>query len=220
MLLLPQRIPSQRHYAIVKNVEGVPSIYTIPAPSTTANPAQEYHFPMYRFFILLTSLSLATLTFAQQGSLMKFETSAFAPGQPIPQKFTCQGDDVSPALSWSGAPANTKSFALIADDPDAPVGTWVHWVFYNLPAQTHSLPEGVPKSDHAQNAVQGTNDFKKMGYGGPCPPPGKPHRYFFKLYALDATLNLPPGATKADIEHAMQGHILAHAELIGTYQRK
>lgn len=151
---------------------------------------------------------------------MKIESSAFINGQPIPQKFTCQGDDVSPALSWSGAPATTKSLALIVDDPDAPVGTWVHWVFFNLPAHAHSLPENVAKSQQDQGGIQGTNDFKKMGYGGPCPPPGKPHRYFFKLYALDTTLSLNAGATKQDVEKAMQGHVLAHAELMGTYQRK
>ena len=151
---------------------------------------------------------------------MKIESPAFSNGQPIPQKFTCQGADVSPALSWSGAPDNTKSFALIVDDPDAPVGTWVHWVLYDLPADTRSLPENVAKSEHAQNGVQGINDFKKIGYGGPCPPPGKAHRYFFKLYALDTPLKLKPGATKQDLEKAIKGHILAQAELMGTYQRR
>ncbi len=151
---------------------------------------------------------------------MKIESSSFHHGEPIPQKFTCQGADTSPALSWGDAPANTRSFALITDDPDAPVGTWVHWVFYNLPAETHALPEGTPKDQHALGGVQGMNDFKRVGYGGPCPPPGKPHRYFFKLYALDKTLELGATATKQNVERAMQGHILAHAELVGTYQRK
>lgn len=151
---------------------------------------------------------------------MKLESSAFASGQPIPQKHTCDGQDQSPALSWSEAPQGAKSFALIADDPDAPMSTWVHWVIFNLPPQTHALPEGVPNTDSAAGGTQGRNDFGKTGYGGPCPPPGKPHRYFFKLYALDSALALKAGAKKADLEKAMQGHIIGQAELMGTYQRK
>ncbi len=151
---------------------------------------------------------------------MKLESSAFTSGQPIPQKHTCDGADQSPPLAWSDAPQGTKSFALIADDPDAPIGTWVHWVIFNLPAQTHGLPEGVAKTDSAAGGTQGRNDFGKTGYGGPCPPPGKPHRYFFKLYALDSNLELKAGAKKADVEKALQGHVLANAELMGLYQRK
>lgn len=153
---------------------------------------------------------------------MGFESksSAFSAGQNIPKKFTCEGPDVSPALSWSEAPAGTQSFGLIMDDPDAPAGTWVHWVLYNLPADTRELSENVPKDrELANGARQGTNDFKKVGYGGPCPPPGPAHRYFFKLYALDAPVNLKPGATKAELEKAMQNHILAQTELMGRYQR-
>jgi Raf kinase inhibitor-like YbhB/YbcL family protein len=175
---------------------------------------------MKGLIVLLAGLSLTLVSAAQQGGTMKVESSAFTDGQPIPQKYTCQGTDVSPGLTWSGAPQNTKAFALIVDDPDAPVGTWVHWVFYNLPTQTHALPEGVPKTEQALGGVQGMNDFKKIGFGGPCPPPGKPHRYYFKLYALDASLNLKAGASKPEVERAMLGHILAHAELMGTYQRK
>jgi Raf kinase inhibitor-like YbhB/YbcL family protein len=151
---------------------------------------------------------------------MKVESSAFSQGQPIPPKHTCDGPDVSPDLRWSDAPAETKSYALIADDPDAPMGTWVHWVLYNVPANSDALPEGLPKQAAAGGAVQGKNDFGHVGYGGPCPPPGKPHRYLFKLYALDTTLTLRNGATKKDVEAAMQGHILANAELVGTYQRR
>ena len=150
----------------------------------------------------------------------KLSTTAFQPGGDIPSKFTCTGADVSPALSWDDPPAGTQSFALIADDPDAPVGTWVHWVAYDLPAGARQLPEGVSKTDAiAGGGVQGQNDFRKTGYGGPCPPPGKPHRYFFKLYALDSKLNLKPGATKKAVESAMQGHILAQAEVMGRFQR-
>lgn len=147
-------------------------------------------------------------------------TSSFQPGGEIPKKFSCEGTDVSPELHWSAAPAGTISFALIADDPDAPVGTWTHWVFFDMPASTASLPEGVSKVDEvAGGGRQGRNDFRRIGYGGPCPPPGKPHRYFFKLYALDKTLNLKPGASKQEVEQAMQGHVLATAQLMGTYRR-
>jgi Raf kinase inhibitor-like YbhB/YbcL family protein len=150
-------------------------------------------------------------------------SAAFVDSGTIPQKFTCDGANVSPALTWSGTPANTQTLALIADDPDAPGGTWVHWVLFNLPGKANALPENVARDETLSslgNAVQGRNDFKKLGYGGPCPPPGKPHRYFFKLYALDTPLALHPGATKAQVEDAMQGHIVATAQLIGTYARK
>jgi Raf kinase inhibitor-like YbhB/YbcL family protein len=147
-------------------------------------------------------------------------TAAFSAGGTIPKKFTCDGPDVSPPLHWKEAPVGTHSFALIMDDPDAPVGTWVHWVLYNLPANTTELPEGVEKRDQMANgAMQGRNDFRKVGYGGPCPPAGKPHRYFFKLYALDTKLNLKGGATKPEVERAMKGRILAQTELMGLYGR-
>jgi Raf kinase inhibitor-like YbhB/YbcL family protein len=147
-------------------------------------------------------------------------SSSFPSAGDIPRKFTCDGVDVSPELSWSNAPQGTKSFALIADDPDAPVGTWVHWVLYDLAPATDHLPEGVNKvAAPPSGGHQGRNDFHKTGYGGPCPPAGKPHRYFFKLYALDTLLNLGPDRTKADVEKAMQGHILAHAEYMGKYKR-
>jgi len=147
-------------------------------------------------------------------------STAFSDGQPIPAKYSCEGSDVSPPLKWTNAPANTKSFALIADDPDAPVGTWVHWVLYDLPPNTTGLPEDVAKTQVISGgAKQGLNSWPRLGYGGPCPPPGKPHRYFFKLYALDTMLNLKPGATKKDVEAAMKGHVLAEGQLMGTYRR-
>lgn len=153
---------------------------------------------------------------------MSFQISsaAFSANDMIPKKFTCEGSDVSPQLSWNGAPAATKTFALIVDDPDAPVGTWVHWVLYNLPANIKELPEGVEKQGQLSNgALQGRNDFRKTGYGGPCPPAGKPHRYFFKLYALDISLDLKAGASKADLERAIQNHTLGQAELVGRFSR-
>ena len=151
---------------------------------------------------------------------LQISSAVFSAGETIPKRFTCDGPDTSPQLSWNEPPAKTQSFALIMDDPDAPVGTWVHWVLFDLPAETRALAEGVPKQEQVANgARQGRNDFGKIGYGGPCPPPGNPHRYFFKLYALDAKLNLKAGATKADVERAMKGHVLGQAELFGKYGR-
>jgi Raf kinase inhibitor-like YbhB/YbcL family protein len=147
-------------------------------------------------------------------------SSSFSAGGEIPKKFSCDDTDVSPELSWTGAPAGVRSFAMIADDPDAPAGTWIHWVLFDLPPQTAELLEGVPKVDEVPTGGrQGRNDFGKIGYNGPCPPPGKPHRYFFKLYALDQMLNLKAGVSKKEVEQAMQGHILGTAELTGKYRR-
>jgi len=144
---------------------------------------------------------------------------AFNAGEPIPRKYTCDGENISPPLQWTGSPADTKSFALIADDPDAPVGTWVHWVLYNIPASSTHLPKALPNSATLPDgSVQGTNSWPKLGYGGPCPPSGT-HRYYFKLYALDARTSLPSSATKEQLLSAMQGHVLAQTELMGTYRR-
>jgi Raf kinase inhibitor-like YbhB/YbcL family protein len=152
---------------------------------------------------------------------IQITSAAFAEGQVIPREYTCQGRDVSPPLKWNGVPSNTRSLALIVDDPDAPAGTWVHWVLYDLPAAAMELFENAAKSPSLANgAKQGINDFQRLGYGGPCPPPGNPHRYFFKLYALDAVLDLKPGATKKEVERAMEGHVIAQGQLMGTYQRK
>jgi Raf kinase inhibitor-like YbhB/YbcL family protein len=148
-------------------------------------------------------------------------TSASFPNSgDIPKKFTCDGADVSPELSWAEAPQGTQSFALIADDPDAPSGTWTHWVLFDLPSTADSLPEGMSKIDELPGGErQGRNDFRKIGYNGPCPPPGKPHRYFYRLYALDRKLDLKPGASKQEVEQAMEGRVLGQAEWMGKYQR-
>jgi len=149
-------------------------------------------------------------------------STAFRDGAAIPVKHTCDGLDVSPPLAWSGAPAGTRSFALIADDPDAPAGSWVHWVVYNLPAAVAELPENVAKVEALDlgGARQGRNDFRRPGYGGPCPPPGPAHRYFFTLYALDTPLTLKAGAQRKDVETAMEGHVLGSAQLMATYARQ
>jgi len=152
---------------------------------------------------------------------MKVTSSAFQAGQAIPATYTCDGVDISPPLHWSGVPAAAKSLALICDDPDAPVGTWVHWVFYDLPVPATDLTEKVPTLETLPSgAKQGINDFRRVGYAGPCPPPGKPHRYYFKLYALDADLALKPRANKAELLRAMEGHLLAEGQLMGIYQRR
>jgi Raf kinase inhibitor-like YbhB/YbcL family protein len=163
-----------------------------------------------------------SLSPSQGARTMAFAMSSmsFQNGGDIPRKFTCDGADVSPELSWSEPPAGTQSFALIADDPDAPSGTWIHWVLFDLPPATSSLAEGVSKIDELPGGErQGRNDFHKIGYNGPCPPPGKPHRYFFKLYALDRKLALKPATSKQEVEQAMQGHILGDAKWMGKYQR-
>lgn len=152
---------------------------------------------------------------------MTFELTspAFAPGQPIPRKYTCDGEDVSPPLQWSAPPAGSQSLALVVDDPDAPSGTWVHWLVYNLPASRSALPESVPPAAHLPDqGKQGRNSWQNLGYGGPCPPGGT-HRYFFRLYALDAALALPAGASSEQLRKAMQGHVLGQAETMGTYKR-
>jgi Raf kinase inhibitor-like YbhB/YbcL family protein len=150
---------------------------------------------------------------------IKVTSSVFKDGEIIPRRHACDGADISPPLSWTSVPGGAKTIALICDDPDAPVGTWVHWVLFNLPAGVKELAEAVPPDrDLANGGKQGLNDWRRIGYGGPCPPGGT-HRYFFKLYALDTVLNLQPGATKAELLRAMEGHILAQGQLMGKYRR-
>lgn len=151
---------------------------------------------------------------------MQITSPAFKPEQMIPEKFTCKGPDLSPALAWTGTPAGTKSFALIVDDPDAPAGTWVHWVVWNIPVSVTEFMEGMPKDPELKDGTrQGLNDFRKVGYNGPCPPPGAPHRYYFRLYALNATLDLKAGASRAQLDRALAGKVIDHAELMGKFKR-
>jgi len=155
---------------------------------------------------------------------LSLSSPAFAPGGEIPALFTCEGRDLSPALEWTGVPEAAKSLVLIVDDPDAPDPkapkmTWVHWVLYNLPPAARGLPEAVAAKDLPAGTREGTNDWKSTGYGGPCPPIGR-HRYFHKLYALDTVLPDLGAAAKAQVETAMKGHVVGHAELMGTYQKK
>lgn len=151
---------------------------------------------------------------------MNIVSTAFENEGNIPSKYTCDGENISPQLRWDEFPEGTKSFALIADDPDAPAGTWVHWVIYDIPSSVNTLPEGVPSDEKLSfGAVHGTNDFKKPGYGGPCPPKGV-HRYFFKLFALNEMLDLKPGLTKKSLLSKIKGHVIAEAQLQGNYSRK
>jgi Raf kinase inhibitor-like YbhB/YbcL family protein len=160
-----------------------------------------------------------TSTPKEEKAEIKLTSVAFKDGQSIPATYTCDGVNISPPLEWSGLPKTAKTMAIVVDDPDAPAGTWVHWVLYNLPADNIGLVENVPASENLKaGGFQGKNDFGKLGYGGPCPPSGT-HRYFFRIYALDSELPLPAGATKAELMKAMEGHIVLQGQLMGTYRR-
>lgn len=150
----------------------------------------------------------------------RLQSSAFREGRTIPRRYTCTGEDVSPALHWTAPPSGTRSLVLIVEDPDAPGGVWTHWVVFNLPASARSMPGNVPKQAQVPGGgLQGTNSFGHLGYGGPCPPPGKPHHYFFHLYALDTVLSLKAGASKQEVLDAAKGHILAQTQLMGLFGR-
>ena len=155
-----------------------------------------------------------------QEAEMELKSTAFQEGGRIPAKYTCEGQDISPPLTWDGVPEQTQSLALIMDDPDAPVGVFTHWVLFNMPPDSLQLPEAISnESQLPSDTLQGKNDFGRLGYGGPCPPPGYPHQYRFTLYALDQQLELKAGVSKKQLLNAMQEHILAQGQLIGTYQR-
>jgi Raf kinase inhibitor-like YbhB/YbcL family protein len=180
---------------------------------------------MIRATVAALGICVAAHAAEKEAAMAQFTLSSpsFRKNQPMPAKHSCEGADASPALKWEGAPASTKSFALICDDPDAPGGSWVHWVLYGIPSSTAELPENVAKTDVVAalgNAKQGVTDFGRVGYGGPCPPRGHGvHHYHFRLYALDTDLDLSARVTRRQLEAAMKGHIVAEAELVGTYRR-
>ena len=151
---------------------------------------------------------------------LSISSSAFQDRGPIPTEYTCDGEDISPPLAWTGVPAGTASLVLIVDDPDAPVGVWDHWIVFDIPPDLTGLPEAVPAGETLPDGgIHGSNSWNRMSYGGPCPPSGT-HRYMFKLYALDTTLGLKPGANKKSVESAMQDHILAETQILGTYKKR
>jgi hypothetical protein len=195
---------------------GPDSTSTISPPTTTQRPPTQVENTA-----VSTIEPEPTIELEEGDQAMGFilSSTAFAEGDPIPQIYSCDGEDISPPMQWTDPPEGTMSFALIADDPDAPVGTWVHWVLYNLPADTSSLPEAfLSDADLPDGSKNGENSWGRLGYGGPCPPGGT-HRYFFKIYALDLTLDIAAGATKEQLLQAVEGHILAESELMGTYSR-
>ena len=151
---------------------------------------------------------------------MALSSSAFKDGESIPADYTCDGKNISPPLAWTGVPENAQSLVLIVDDPDAPNGVWTHWIVFDMPPDALNLTEAFAKSPSAAATKQGRNDFKQASYGGPCPPAGKTHRYFFKIFALDTKLNLPAGASRSDVDAAMMKHVLSSGQLMGTYHRK
>jgi Raf kinase inhibitor-like YbhB/YbcL family protein len=171
---------------------------------------------MFFTALVISSLLGISVGSSSAGKTMKLDvsSSAFSEGQSIPEKYTCDGQNVSPPIKWSGAPANTKSIAIICEDPDAPSGTFTHWVLYNLPGTTKELAEGS-----SGGGKEGMNDFGKKGYGGPCPPPGRPHRYYFRVYALDTASLGDAGRSKEEVTAVMQGHILAQGQLMARYKR-
>lgn len=170
--------------------------------------------------LIATMAADAPAARTRRKKVLTVTSPAFKEGGMIPAAYTADGADVSPPLQFDGVPTNAKSIALICDDPDAPRGTWVHWVLFNWPTDQKSIPENVPRQQTLTNgAKQGTNDFGNTGYGGPAPPSGT-HRYFFKVYALDKALDLKPGARKADLLAAINGHILAQGQIMGRYSRK
>jgi Raf kinase inhibitor-like YbhB/YbcL family protein len=188
------------------------AVLLIPFDSRSYSPGQ-----------ITTRVSLESGHYELQGGrAMSFalKSTAFTTGGEIARRYTCDGADLSPELKWEDVPAGARSLALIADDPDAPMGTWTHWIIWNISAQDTALSEGVPNIEVLKNgALQGRNDFKRIGYGGPCPPPGKPHRYFFKLYALDSRLEVKAGVGRNELELAMKRHVVFQTQLMGTYRR-
>ena len=184
---------------------------------------------IWQMMAVLLVLSLVAIAFAgceseqppeEVKTMLSVSTSAFEEGGGIPIKYSCEGEDVSPALQWDEPPVGTQSFTLIMDDPDAPVAVFTHWVIFNIPSDSRQLAEAIPPQDQLpRGALQGKNDFGRIGYGGPCPPPGSAHRYHFTLYAVDIALDAIPGASKKQVLDAMEGHILDQDQLTGTYQR-
>lgn len=210
-----------------ERIEGAPIIHK---STGTANRSRSPALGLCSALLFLAMFATATScgnaapgpenAHAASSTAFRLQSAAFQEGTSIPARFSCEGEDVSPPLAWTGAPSAARSFALIVEDPDAPAGVWTHWVAYDLPAQTRALQENTPKQGELPGGgLQGRNSFGRIGYGGPCPPAGNAHRYFFRLYALDTTLGLRAGADKQQVLAAMKGHIVGRTELMGRFQR-
>jgi len=198
------------------------AIGTLPGKSLKTKPGRMFASALAMLLALSCFLTACTKEAppTQTPITLELTSTAFADGDKMPARYTCDGENVSPPLAWGEPPPQTRSFALIVDDPDAPVGVFTHWVIFNIPADARELEEAIPIGERLPNgALQGKNGFGKLGYGGPCPPRGSPHHYRFTLYALDKPLELPPGISKNDLLQAMEGHILAQGQLVGVYQR-
>jgi Raf kinase inhibitor-like YbhB/YbcL family protein len=183
-------------------------------------PGLRHAFRLGASILLVLAVAHGGRAATSDAGRLTVSSDGFAEGAAIPAEFTCSGADASPPLHVAGVPPGAVALALVCDDPDAPGGTWVHWVAYDLPPGTTSLAKAAPKTDSLPGGgKQGQNDFRRTGYNGPCPPPGKEHRYFFRVYALDVATGLPPGATKAQLEAAMNGHVLAQGALQGHFAR-
>jgi Raf kinase inhibitor-like YbhB/YbcL family protein len=207
-------VGAHRAVVVTYGLKGIPDAWI------TRREIMKKRHAINFYLISIFIAIILMLPFARaEGGAMELISSAFDEGGMIPSKYTCDGADVSPPLKWGSIPDAAKSLVLICDDPDAPMGTWVHWVYYDIPAQTKGLPENVSLDERpASGGIQGINDFRRIGYGGPCPPGGT-HRYFFKLYALDTLLDLSPGATKKQVLKAMENHIIDQVQLMGKYHR-
>jgi Raf kinase inhibitor-like YbhB/YbcL family protein len=177
-------------------------------------------FPVLMGALLFTSaLMYPAHAGTEGGKQMEITSQAFGQGEMIPPRYTCNGENVSPPIAWKGVPDGTRSITVICEDPDAPMGIWVHWVYYDIPPQASPLPENIPAEERpAAGGTQGITDFLTIGYGGPCPPSGT-HRYFFRVFAVDTELNLPPGSTKEEVLSSMEGHLLGMGELMGRFSR-
>jgi len=217
-----QYSPSRRR--TVKRSIGITAVAngTLFGKSLKTNPARIFASALAMLLALSCFLTACTKESppTQISITLELTSTAFAAGTSIPVKYTCDGENISPPLAWGEPPPQTRSLALIVDDPDAPIGVFTHWVIFNIPPHIRSLAEALPAQERLENgAVQGKNGFGKLGYAGPCPPRGSPHHYRFTIYALDAVLDLKPGASKKDLLKAMEEHILAQGQLIGIYQR-
>ncbi len=199
---------------------SLPFVTALTAAAFMLAPVDAHEICLFRDSARPSPRAAAVRRGAHVEAVMKVTSKVISPGVEFPKRNTCQGEDISPELAWTDAPPAARSFALMLDDPDAPGGTFTHWLLWDIPASTHELPQNLPRTPQLPDgARQGRNGFGKTGYNGPCPPPGRPHRYYFRLFALDATLGVKAGAGRGELEHAMEGHVLGSGELMARFAR-